>query len=68
MHLSHYLACRTMRLWLAFLALYQLLHRHLNVKLCLFADDAKLYAHIRSEQDELMLHKNTDNFVDWTEG
>ena len=39
-----------------------------DVNIYLFADDAKFYAHIRSEQDELMLHKNTDNFVDWTEG
>ena len=28
-----------------------------DVNIYLFADDAKLYAHIRSEQDELLLQK-----------
>jgi len=28
-----------------------------NVNVYLFADDAKLYAHIKSEQDELMSQK-----------
>ena len=39
-----------------------------DVNIYLFADDAKLYAHIKSEQDELMLQKNTDNFANWTNG
>jgi len=38
-----------------------------DVSIYLFADDAKLYAHIKFEQDELMLEKNTDNLAYWTD-
>ena len=39
----------------------------INLKLYLFADDAKLYCHIKDRLDIDYLQRGIDNFVKWTE-
>jgi len=38
-----------------------------SVNLYLFADDAKLYYHIKDDVDKAHLQKATDSFVEWTD-
>jgi len=38
-----------------------------DVNIFLFGDDAKVFNHIRVQDDEVMLHKCTDEFVEWAE-
>jgi len=38
-----------------------------DVNIFLFGDDAKLFNHIRMQDDEVMLRKCIDRFVEWAE-
>jgi len=38
-----------------------------SVNLYLFADDAKLYCHIKDDVDKVHLQKAIDSFVEWTD-
>jgi len=38
-----------------------------TVKAYLFADNAKMYCHIKDVEDEVNLQTGVDNFVDWTD-
>jgi len=37
-----------------------------NIKMCLSADDAKMYCHIKDVADNDKLQRGIENFVDWT--
>jgi len=37
-----------------------------NIKMYLFADEAKMYCHIKNVADKDKLQRGIDNFVDWT--
>jgi len=38
-----------------------------NIKLVLFADDAKMYCHIKDIEDKDKLQTGIDKFVNWTD-
>jgi len=37
-----------------------------NIKMYLFADDAKMYSHVKNVADKDELQRGIENFVDWT--
>ena len=37
-----------------------------NIKMCLSADDAKMYCHVKNVADKYKLQRELENFVDWT--
>jgi len=37
-----------------------------NIKIYLFADDAKMYCHVKNVADKDKLQKGIENFVHWT--
>jgi len=37
-----------------------------NIKMYLFADDAKMYCHVKNVADKDKLQIGIENFVDWT--
>jgi len=37
-----------------------------SIKMYLFADDAKMYCHIKNVADKDKLQRGIENFVDWT--
>jgi len=37
-----------------------------NIKMYLFADDAKMYCHVKNVADKDKLQTGIENFVDWT--
>jgi len=37
-----------------------------NIKMYLFADDAKMYCHVKNVVDKDKLQRGIENFVDWS--